>query len=142
MQAANFEEVLEKILRADARYHQDAYFFLREALDFTQKNVSKARKDDLRHVTGQELLGGIRDYALAQFGPMAVTVLAEWGIHSGEDFGEMVFTLVENNLLAATATDTREDFKNGYDFDAAFRQPYLPTTKIPRRAITPAKPVA
>ncbi len=132
MQAIHFEEILEKILSADSRYHRDSYFFLREALDHTQKIVAKTSKGGIRHVSGQELLGGIRDYALTQFGPMALTVLDEWGIRSCEDFGEMVFNMVENNLLAKTASDTREDFKEAYNFEAAFRQPFLPRNKLPK----------
>lgn len=142
MQAANFEEVLEKILRTEPRYQRDSYFFLREALDHTQKVVGKARKGEIRHVSGQELLAGIRDYALAQFGPMALTVLEEWGIRSCEDFGEMVFNMVENNLLAKTEKDTRDDFKSAYDFEDAFRKPFLPSSKIARPQPAPAKPVA
>jgi uncharacterized repeat protein (TIGR04138 family) len=130
MQAVNFEEVLEIIVNADPRYRRDAYFFLREALDYTQKVVAKAKKGEIRHVTGQQLLGGIRDYALSQFGPMTLTVLEEWGIRSCEDFGEMVFNMVENNLLAKTEKDSREDFKGGYNFEEAFHKPFLPEKKL------------
>ena len=130
MQAPNFEEILEKIVATDSRYQRDGYFFLREALDHTQKIVSKSKKNEIRHVSGQELLAGIRDYALSQFGPMTVTVLEEWGIRSCEDFGEMVFNMVANNLLAKTENDTREDFKEGYRFEEAFRKPFLPRNKL------------
>ena len=80
----------------------------------------------VRHVTGQQLLAGIRQHALAQFGPMAATVLNEWGVHRCEDFGEIVFNLVENGVLAKTEQDSRADFQGGYDFDEAFRKPFLP----------------
>lgn len=119
-------------MATDARYQRDGYFFLREALDHTQKIVSKSRKNEIRHVSGQELLAGIRDYALSQFGPMTITVLAEWGIRSCEDFGEMVFNMVANNLLAKTDSDRREDFKEGYSFEAAFCKPFLPRNKLPK----------
>lgn len=129
MQAVNFEEILERIVVKDKRYDREGYFFLREALDHTQKMVGKAKKGEIRHVSGQQLLEGIRDYALDQFGPMSLTVLDEWGIRSCEDFGEMVFVMVENSLLAKTDTDSRADFKGGYDFDEAFRQPFVPRSK-------------
>jgi len=128
MQAVNFEETLERILQKDHRYHRDAYFFVREALDHTQKLVSKSNKDEVRHVSGQELLEGIRSFGLEQFGPMTLMVLNEWGVRGCEDFGEMVFNMVENGLLAKTKNDSHEDFKGGYDFFAAFRQPFLPKT--------------
>lgn len=83
----------------------------------------------MRHVSGQELLAGIRDYALLQFGPMTLTLFEEWGVHRGEDFGEIVFNLVDNGLLSKTPQDSRADFKGGYDFPLTFRQPFLPRAK-------------
>ena len=130
MQEVTLEEVLEQILAKDARYSRDAYFFVKDALDHTQKLVLKSGQGKLRHVTGQELLGGIRDYALGQFGPMTMTVFEEWGVRSCADFGEIVFNMVENSLLAKTEHDSREDFKDGYDFADAFRKPFLPQTKL------------
>src|SRR5690348_2232979 len=126
MQAASFEEVLEQILAKDTRYQRDAYLFVREALDYTQKLVTKGAKGPIRHVSPQELLSGIREYALETFGPMAITVFEEWGIHACKDFGEIVFVMVEHSLLAKTERDSRTDFENGYDFDEAFRKPYVP----------------
>src|SRR5437667_7286732 len=131
MHTVNFEQTLEKMLQRDSRYNRNAYLFVREALDFTQKTVEKKAKDEVRHVSGQELLAGIRKYALEQFGPMAQMVFNEWGIQTCEDFGELVFNMVECSLLAKTTDDSREDFKNGYDFFEAFRRPFLPSKAIP-----------
>ena len=131
MQPLNFDDVLNKIVENDPRYHRDAYAFLREALEFTQKVISKANKNQVRHITGQELLTGIREYALLTFGPMTTTVFEEWGIRSCEDFGNMVFAMVENNLLRKQEQDSPADFKNGYSFDEAFRKPFLPDSKRP-----------
>src|SRR5262245_13515313 len=128
MQATNFEEAIDQIAAQDRRYHREAYFFLREALDHTQKMIARApKKNEVRHVSGQELLKGIREYALQQFGPMTLTVLEEWGIKGCMDFGEIVFNMVETKLLAKTEQDSREDFRNGYDFHDAFRKPFLPS---------------
>ena len=129
MQQPNFEEMLETIVARDPRFTADAYHFIREALDHTQKIVAKASKGASRHVSGHELLDGIRDYALKLYGPMTPTVFADWGIRACEDFGEIVFNLVEAGLLSKTQKDSREDFKGGYDFDEAFRKPFLPTGK-------------
>ena len=128
MQKINFEEELDKVVQRDPRYHRDAYLFVREALDHTQK-ILKKPKEGIHHVSGQQLLQGIRDYVLLSFGPMATTVLEEWGVKQCEDFGELVFNMVETGLLAKTENDSRADFKGGYDFDTAFRQPFLPATK-------------
>jgi uncharacterized repeat protein (TIGR04138 family) len=127
MQGVDFEQALEKILRKDKRYRREAYLFVREALDFTQKIVSESNPDRVRHVSGQELLEGVRKFALQQFGPMAMLVLNDWGVKTCEDFGEIVFNMVESGLLAKTEKDSREDFRGGYDFFEALRQPFVPS---------------
>ena len=134
MQPINFEDAIDTLVAKDPRYPRDAYFFVREALDYTVKKLGKDKADKPagskeRHVTGQELLDGIRQFALDQFGPMAITVLEEWGIKRCEDFGELVFNMVEPGLLGKTESDTREDFKGGYDFQDAFRKPFLPSNR-------------
>lgn len=129
MQEVNSDLKLDKILAQDMRFTREAYLFVREALDFTQKLIGKENRDVIRHVSGQELLDGIRQYALQQFGPMVTTVFEEWGITRCEDFGEIVFNMVEADLLAKTDKDTRDDFQGGYSFDTAFRKPYLPQNK-------------
>jgi uncharacterized repeat protein (TIGR04138 family) len=130
MQEVNFEEAIERIQAQDARYDRDAYLFLRDALDHTQRQIARQAKGPVRHVTPPELLQGVREYALQQFGPMTLTVFGEWGIHAGEDFGEIVFNMVETGLLAKTDKDRRADFAGVYDFDAVFRQPFLPASKL------------
>ena len=134
MQEVSFEEALELIRAKDPRYDRQAYLFVREALDFTQKKISKENRGRIRHVSGQELLEGIRDYALTQFGPMAMMVLQEWGVKACEDFGDIVFNMVVIGLLAKTEKDSRADLGGGYDFYDAFRKPYLPAGKEPKRS--------
>jgi uncharacterized repeat protein (TIGR04138 family) len=129
MHEVSFEEALGKIQTKDPRYQRDAYLFLREALDYTQKTIGKDARGRGRHVTGQELLRGIREYALQQFGPMSQTVLEEWGVRCCEDFGEIVFNMISVGWLAKTEKDSRADFEGGYNFDEAFRKPFLPQSK-------------
>jgi len=138
MQEVSFEEALDLLRAKDPRYSRDAYLCVREALDHTQKGLAKTSRGRIRHVTGQELLAGIRDYALEQFGPMAMFVLEEWGIRACEDFGEIVFNMVEIGLLAKTDKDSRADFATGYDFRDVFRKPFLPASKADRREPNPA----
>jgi uncharacterized repeat protein (TIGR04138 family) len=126
MHAVIFEETLETILKNDSRYQRGAYIFIRESLDHTQKLLGRSGREEVHHVSGQELLEGIRAYALEQYGPMTLTVLSEWGVRHCEDFGELVFNMVEASILSKTDRDSREDFKNGYDFFEAFRRPFLP----------------
>jgi uncharacterized repeat protein (TIGR04138 family) len=109
MQEVSFEEALEILPIKDPRYPRDAYIFVREALDHTQRVLAKEKQDKIRHVSGQELLNGIKDYASAQFGPMAMMVLAEWGIHSCQDFGELVFNMVETGGCPTLSMDDIRD---------------------------------
>jgi uncharacterized repeat protein (TIGR04138 family) len=141
MQTIDFDEALEKIMNRDARYDREAYRFVRDALDFTQQSLARAiarssragrkagKKTPPHHVTGPELLNGIRDHALQQFGPMVTTVFDEWGIRKTDDFGEIVFNMVEACLLNKTAEDSRDDFKGVYDFKEVFEQPFRPGSK-------------
>jgi uncharacterized repeat protein (TIGR04138 family) len=121
MKNPNTEELLQGILARDPRYAGDAYVFVRAGLDYTVR-----RLENPRHVSGQELLDGIREFALIEFGPMTKTVLNGWGIQRTEDVGEIVFNMVETGLLGKTDKDSRADFSNGYDFDEAFRKPFRP----------------
>jgi len=140
MHEVSFEEALARIAAKDPRYHREAYLFVREALDYTQKTIGKDSRGRPRHVTGQELLAGIREFSLQQFGPMTKTVLEEWGIRVCQDFGEIVFNMVEVGWLAKTDKDSRADFRDGYDFDEAFCKPFLPQSKqaIQGRQLKPA----
>ncbi len=140
MQEVSFEEALDSIRAKDPRYARDSYLFVREALDHTQKTIGKDTRGRIRHVTDQELLEGIRDYALSQFGPMTATVLEEWGIRACQDFGEIVFNMVDIGLLAKTDKDSRADFAEGYTFEDAFRKPFLPPSRL--RGMKPAQPKA
>jgi len=133
MQKMNFAEAVDEIVRVNGGYDRDAYYFVREGLDFTIKMLKKDSRSAPRHVSGQELLDGLRRYALDQFGPMAKTVFAHWGVKQCEDFGEIVFRMVDKGILGKTEQDTREDFRGGYDFDEAFVKPYQPPTRTRSR---------
>lgn len=111
----DFERDLMSLVRSDPRYPRQAYYFIYEALDYTQGLLDRPG-----HVSGKELSEGIRAMALDQFGMMARTVLESWGIKSTADFGELVFNLIENGLLRKTPDDSREDFHNVYNFAEAF----------------------
>jgi uncharacterized repeat protein (TIGR04138 family) len=109
------ENPLEQVLARDPRYKAEAYVFVHDALGHTW-----ARLDQRRHVTGRELLEGIRDLALQHYGPMAKAVLNSWGVKTTDDFGAIVFNLVDSGLLSKTEEDHIEDFHDVYDFDEVF----------------------
>jgi uncharacterized repeat protein (TIGR04138 family) len=141
MSARDFSEVVDQIRRESPRFDKGAYFFVKQALDHTLKSIKKESDGRTsRHVSGQELLGGIREFALQQFGPMTYTVLERWGVRQCEDFGEIVFHLVEYGVLGKTDQDRREDFTGGYDFREAFVRPYEPARprSLPRPRIEEA----
>jgi uncharacterized repeat protein (TIGR04138 family) len=142
MQKLDFAEALDRVVSDDPRFHREAYHFLKDSLDHTIKLRKKAR-DGTGHVTGQQLLEGIRQHALKQFGPMTTTVLRYWGIERCEHFGEMVFNLIKVGIFGKTDTDTLEDFRGGYAFHDAFVAPFVPEQPVaPRRLNTPAAPQA
>ncbi|MCX7886460.1 MAG: hypothetical protein N3B01_04255 [Verrucomicrobiae bacterium] len=128
MESPSFEHVIEEIVQKDPRFDREAYFFVRDGLDYTVRMLKKNPDGPPaeRHVTGAELLEGLRRFALEQFGPMSKTVLEHWGIRRCEDFGEIVFNMVDHGILSKTERDSREDFKGGYDFEEAFVRPFLP----------------
>ena len=106
---------LLEILDKDKRYDPEAYSFIMASMDYTMKKLKRKG-----HVSGEELSIGVKDYCLEQFGPMARVVLEKWGIKSTNDFGEIVFNLINSGLLGKTDEDHKEDFHNRYDFKEAF----------------------
>lgn len=125
MQALRFDSSVENILQREKRFEAGAYFLLKDALDFTLKRTREEGGEE-RHVSGEELIHGFRDHALQEFGPMAFTLLREWGVHTCSDVGDMVFELIEEGMFGKQDSDTREDFADHYDFAEAFLLPYLP----------------
>jgi uncharacterized repeat protein (TIGR04138 family) len=141
MSARDFSEVVDLIRRESPRFDKGAYFFVKQALDHTLKSIKKEGEARATpHVSGQELLGGIREFALQQYGPMTYTVLERWGVRRCEDFGDIVFHLVEYGVLGKTDQDRREDFTGGYDFRDAFVRPFEPARprSLPRARLEEA----
>jgi uncharacterized repeat protein (TIGR04138 family) len=129
---------LKDLAQKDGRYAPDGFQFVLEALDFTAKKM-KQDTEKRRHVSGGELLEGIRAYALHQFGPLSLTLLNSWGIRNTRDFGEIVFILVKSGKLRKTEEDAIEDFEGSYDFDDAFVAPFLPDDNGPSKLSPPKR---
>ena len=132
MAKINFAEVVEQICEKDLRFSIDAYHFVQEGLNHTLKSLKRGGQHAHRHVSGQELLHGLREFALKEYGPMSKAVLNEWGIKTTDDFGQIVFNLVNASVLGKNDTDSPSDFKNVFSFDDAFVKPFVP------RNVTPA----
>lgn len=127
MSHSDYLQSIRNIRERDPRYHADAYDFVREGLDYTIKDLQKPLDGPDRHISGQELMDGMRRYALREFGPMARSVFHHWGIHETICFGHIVFNMVEEGILGKTEEDSVEDFKELFDFDQAFVTPFLPS---------------
>lgn len=140
MQPVQFEQSVISILQKDRRFDPHAYFFLKDALDFTLKRVAQGNGGLARHVTGAELLTGFRDLALEQFGPMASTVMREWGITEGQHVGDMVFLLIEEQVFGKQDSDRPEDFTGVFDLRQSLIEPFLPSRARSQEAVTPSRP--
>ncbi len=124
MRRDEFADRIKQLVRDDPRYHPQAYHFVADAVSYTAKKMRENEPTASRHIRGQELLDGIREYALDRFGPLTLDVLDDWGVRRTEDFGHIVFRMVDANLLGASDSDRPEDFANGYDFRDAFLAPF------------------
>jgi uncharacterized repeat protein (TIGR04138 family) len=113
---ATLEAALAEIRRRDGKYNERAYVFVLAALEFAQTRLPARR-----HLSGVELAWACRDFALEQFGMLSSAVLTHWGIHTTEDFGQIVFMLIDVGLLARQPTDRLEDFGRVYEFAEVFK---------------------
>jgi uncharacterized repeat protein (TIGR04138 family) len=137
----------------ESPYPEAAFRFVLEGLRFTTERACSQYLTeglplpDLRHVTGQQLCLGLREFALERFGPLAPNVLRHWNIHRTEDFGRIVYLLIETEQLAKSAEDSIDDFHAVFDFqeafsDAAIRSSLdqvLSARVTPRSAPSPAR---
>jgi uncharacterized repeat protein (TIGR04138 family) len=129
---------LAGVLARDPRYSIHAYAFIFEALEHTKALKKRQRARAPRgavhtarsrppggHLSGRELCDGARDLALRHYGFMAMTVLAQWGVHSTSDLGNIVYNLIASGDLEKTPSDSRADFDNVFEFESAFRRNYV-----------------
>jgi uncharacterized repeat protein (TIGR04138 family) len=115
------EAAVEMIFSRELQYSKDAYLFVLAGMQKAfVKHFQKPHNKTPGHISGAELLEALREYALDAFGKAAKSTLKSWGVTKCEDFGEIVFNLVEAGLLGRQPSDCKEDFQNGYDFDQAF----------------------
>jgi uncharacterized repeat protein (TIGR04138 family) len=120
-------ESLRKLAVKDGRYSPEAFQFLFESLDAAVKLAGRENAEGTdRHVSGQELLAGLRQCASEVFGPLAAEVWRAWGIHDSLDWGRIVFLLVEAGMLNRQENDSLDDFRHGFDFDEVFVDAYEP----------------
>ena len=126
----NVRNPLKELIDQDPRYGMEAYQFVREGLTYAQEVLQLGSQQAAeegsgveveQHISGQQLCEAIREYAIEQYGFMAPTVLRRWGITTTSDFGEIVYNLINAELMKKSKRDQREDFNDVYSFDEAFR---------------------
>lgn len=118
---------------AALKYHPDAYRFVDQALRFTQRRLGRAPDavqseedfdEECAHISGPELLDGVRELAIQEFGLLTIPVLKYWGIRTTDDFGRIVFDFIERGAMRKTDRDQLADFFDVYDFEEAFDRDY------------------
>ncbi len=125
MKDERFMEAVDRILKSDGRYPGNAYEFVSDAVSFTAKrlNRTKGPKGE-RHVSGHELVEGVAEFAVEQFGPLAESVMKDWGLTDGHAVGEVVFNMIREGLLKASDKDKLEDFDCAIDLHGMVRKPF------------------
>jgi uncharacterized repeat protein (TIGR04138 family) len=130
-------QAMYNLLQSDRRYKFEAYNFVREALNCAQQkrqtqfaeaptaDESATSNPSSNHITGQELCEACRIYALDQFGLMAPKVLANWGVLSTGDFGEIVYNLIRIDQMRKSESDRREDFDDVFPFETGFEPEFV-----------------
>lgn len=121
---------LSKTESTGLKYHTDAYRFIDSALRFTQKRLDRLPRsnedfdEESAHISGPELLDGLRELALQEFGLMTIPVFRHWGVRSTDDFGRIVFDFIERGAMRKTDQDQVTDFFAVYDFEEVFDRDY------------------
>jgi uncharacterized repeat protein (TIGR04138 family) len=116
----------QKLRERAGPYAPEAFEFIRQGLGHTVRMVHgegairDPAPDENRHVSGQQLCLGLRDFAICQYGMLARTVLNRWGVRRTDDFGRIVFAMIDLQLMRKTDQDSMEDFRAVYDFGEAF----------------------
>lgn len=125
MRDENFRGEVEEIIEKDPRFPWEAYEFVRNAVTFTTVSLGRHKnKKSERHVKGGELLSGVTEYAVEQFGPMAADVMENWNLKDARSIGAVIFNMIAHNLLSASPDDSPEDFNVDFDFVKALRKPF------------------
>ena len=135
MQPTQFMDAIKAIIIKDKRYDVGAYYFLKDALDFTVKKAAEENGGEHRHVSARELAEGFRNYALEQFGPMASTMMEEWGVTETLDIGNMVFLLIDEGVFGKQDSDTLEEFTNVFLFIQSLDAPFAPKRSVKNKKL-------
>ena len=97
---ASDDKSLQEVVEELSLYPVEAFDFVQQGLAYTVNKLHGEKVDPSvnRHVSGQQLCEGLRDYALLQWGMLAETVLRRWNITTTFDFGKIVFALLLSEI--------------------------------------------
>lgn len=116
---------------ARRNYHAQAYQFVFSAMRYVQQQLGRNTASEATgHISGRELLDGVRVLGVQHFGVMAILVLHRWGIRSTDDVGRIVFELIDRGEMRKTEHDQLADFIGVYDFEKVFSEDYQPDTSV------------
>lgn len=135
----SFEQAVAEIRSRDTRYAVAAYDFVRAGLDYTVKKTGRMAPGERRsrHISGQELCDGLREFALERYGVMSATLLKRWGLKQTDDFGTIVFQLVDAGVLGKTDEDSPDDFAHRFVFNEVFVEPFRPGIRLRKQEEQP-----
>jgi uncharacterized repeat protein (TIGR04138 family) len=126
MKDDTFLFTIQKIIDKDSRFQPEAYSFINDAVVYTVSKINAVRDREERHISGLELLEGIKEFAISQFGPMAYEVLSNWGLKDSLSIGHVVFNMVDYQLLGKSKNDTISDFDNSFFLEEELLKPFTP----------------
>lgn len=119
-----FEEIVDRFLIEDPRYPLKAYLFVRDGFE----EITDEQEDDAesknKQLSAKNLSIGLKNYALDKYGPMASFILREWGINATEDFGEIVYNLIDMGLFSQSKGDKKSDFLSLFDLQKELKRPF------------------
>jgi uncharacterized repeat protein (TIGR04138 family) len=128
MKDKHFRDTVENIICDDSRFSYDAYEFISKAVAYTVQEISSQKKSSTsNHISGYELLCGIGDFAVQQFGPLAYEVLESWGLKDSLSIGYVVFNMVDYSLLGKSDDDSIKDFENVFNLKKELTIRFLPS---------------
>ena len=111
-----YSDKYDDVAAMDERYAARGYALVMDVINFLFR--------DKKDISDYDILEEFKERTLDQYGPMAYTVLREWGIHSCRDVGNMVENLAASRRIRHSEGDDTGAFDAGYDFKEAFLGPY------------------
>ena len=120
-----FKKQVDEIIAKDSRYPFEAYEYVSQAVGKVCRELAEDNNGETRrHISGKQLIDGLKVLLLKDFDRMAIDVLKLWNVNATDDIGNIVFNLVNAKLLGVSENDSIDDFKNQGDFYQMFVAPF------------------